>query len=287
MIRSVSTLPATDLRNWNREKMQIFKDTLFYLKEYGFRNLLRKIPIKLARSIRWTLSDARNKYIVEKTKAVKSQISPIKIFTCPGALPRVNLVLDQNKELNDGITTALLLGIIIAARLKFDLRIISSPEINTQDFHDLLAASGHDFEKTVEFIADDTAVANHEIEVTDSDIFVTTSWQTTRKVIGSINENNVIYLLQYDERKLCQSIETSTQCTDIFRNNGIRFIVSSRNLYDQLLADGFANIQQQGSCYDAPAETNTTDDIKTITRRLNDVIDQPVGFEKSRLPCSD
>jgi len=123
--------------------------------------------------------------------------------------------------------------------------------------------------------------------VTDSDIFVTTSWQTTRKVIGSINEKNVIYLLQYDERKLCQSIETSTQCTDIFRNNGIRFIVSSRNLYDQLLADGFANIQQQGSCYDPPAETNNTDDIKTITRRLNDVINQPVGFEKSRLPCSD
>jgi hypothetical protein len=259
--------------------MQIVKDTLFYLKEYGLRNLLRKIPIKLARSIRWTLSDVRNKYVVGKTKAVTSQISPIKIFTYSGALPRVNLVLDQNKELIAGTTTALILGIILAARLKFDLRIISSPEINTRDFQELLAASGHNFVKNVEFIADNTAVPNHEIEVTDSDIFVTTSWQTTRKVIGSINEKNVIYLLQYDERKLCQSIETSGLCTDIFRNNGIRFIVRSQ-IYNQLLSDGFANIQKQGSCYDATVETNTTDDIKTITRRLNDVIDQPVGFEK-------
>ncbi len=268
--------------------MRIFKDTLFYLHEYGFLNLLRKIPVKLDRSIRLAFRQAMNKYLPGKVRTGYAQLAPILIFTCPGLSPRVNLVLENGNNINAGMDRAIIFAVMAAIKWNYALRIIANPTLNINHFHGLLISTGIDFRNNAEIISCEPEVDNKEIDVCNGDIFVTTSWLTTHRVLGSINEKKVIYLVQEDERALCQDVNLKISCSEILRNEGIYFIVNSRKLYDYLLAEGFENIRARGTWIEGNLPADIAGGGKNISHEFNQVIQILDGFliaERAYVPA--
>jgi hypothetical protein len=71
----------------------------------------------------------------------------------------------------------------------------------------------------------------------DNDIILTTSWWSTRAVLGSVNAARVLYLLQEDERMFYPYGDSRLRCAETLSEPNLRVLVNTRLLFDHL-ADG-------------------------------------------------
>jgi WsaF, C-terminal domain len=68
--------------------------------------------------------------------------------------------------------------------------------------------------------------------------------------LQSVPSDNVIYLLQEDERMFYPFGDDRLRCETILRNRDIRFLINTKLLFDYLVHDGFDNIAAQGMWFE-------------------------------------
>lgn len=175
-----------------------------------------------------------------------TSLSPLPVYYAPGLPRRLTMVTDSINagSLFGGVGTALILSALLAERIGASLRIVTRTERpDSGNVKRLFDTHGLKWKQNITFIFADARNGSHYIDVGDSELFLTTSWWTTQSVRRSVPPDQIIYLLQEDERMFYPMGDDHLRCTETLSDPKIRFVVNSKALKEHLVKDGFTNIQ--------------------------------------------
>ncbi|MDQ2844753.1 MAG: hypothetical protein M3Y72_27665, partial [Acidobacteriota bacterium] len=181
----------------------------------------------------------------------KSGQLALKAFIVPPGPSRVTLVTDSINagSLYGGVGTALLLSACLASRLGASLRLVTrgqAPE-KVDVIGKLLLINDISWSGNLEIIhAPHTG--DREIPISVNDLFLTTSWWTTRCVRGVVPPSRIIYLLQEDERMFYPFGDERLRCEEMLSDSEINFVINSRLLFEHLTTgpDFLPGVKKQG-----------------------------------------
>lgn len=212
---------------------------------------------------------------VDATAAIRNRfgnLQPMRVFRVPGERHRVTMVTDSISEgsLFGGVGTAIVLAAAIARHIGASLRVVTRLEpANTANFASVMATLRAPLPEDVEFAyapVDGTA----EIEIADSELFLTTSWWTTcsvRKIAGS---SQIIYLLQEDERMFYPNGDDRLRCQETLADSGIRFIVNTQMLFEHLVEgpEPLTNLSAQGVWFEPAFPAIEAPETQPVSRSV-------------------
>ncbi|WP_438382159.1 methyltransferase domain-containing protein [Asaia sp. BMEF1] len=170
-------------------------------------------------------------------------LTPLAVYASPGVKRRITVVTDSigRESLYGGVGTALLFSALAANRLGADLRIVTrSQESSADPLTALFAGSGVSWEGNVEILYSPKGfeVEGHNVPVSEHDLFVTTSWWTTRSTLQAVGARKVIQFIQEDERMFYPMGDEFLRCSEVFSTNGTLKIVNSNILLDHFRRSG-------------------------------------------------
>lgn len=181
-------------------------------------------------------------------------ITPLRTYFLPESQTRrVNIVTDSisSGSLFGGVGTALIFAALLSNKLNVQLRIITRTErAKPENVDDILSLYGIKLEQEVQFKFAAFYDQEYGFDIVKNDLFVTTSWWTTAATLPSVPNDNIVYLLQEDERIFYPFGDDRLRCETILRNRDIRFLINTKLLFDHLVQDGFDNIAAQGMCFE-------------------------------------
>ena len=181
-------------------------------------------------------------------------LQPVPVFTTPGdGTRRLTMVTDSINagSLYGGVGTALVLATLLARRRHARLRILTRTEpaepAYVRPLFDALriAPPGE-----VEFVYAPPGDPNRQVDTHANELFLTTSWWTTRAMAQSVGPSRLVYLLQEDERMFYPHGDERLRCTETLADPAIQTIVNSRLLHDHLLATGIANLADRAAWFE-------------------------------------
>lgn len=181
-------------------------------------------------------------------------VTPLRTYFLPEPqIRRVNIVTDSisSGSLFGGVGTALIFAALLANKLNVQLRIITRTERAKPDNVDhILSLYGIKLEQEVQFKFAAFYDQKYELDIVKDDLFITTSWWTTAATLPSVPNDNIVYLLQEDERMFYPFGDDRLKCETILCNRDIRFLINTKLLFDHLVHDGFDNIAAQGMWFE-------------------------------------
>src|SRR5262249_50794826 len=133
------------------------------------------------------------------------------------SIPRVNLVTDSINagSLYGGVATAIIFAALLAKRHQAAMRVVTLTEPPTRgNVAMILRNSGIDWQQNVTFARADIVDQSWPIDVTSSDLFVTTSWWSTCNVRKAVKPDQIFYLLQEDERMFYPNGDDQLRCRE-------------------------------------------------------------------------
>lgn len=207
------------------------------------------VGVPTSSDIEGSPSDQQIRNLNEIIRSRFSSLQPLSAVSMPGSRQRLNIVTDSINagSLFGGVATSLIFSALLAERWKCSLRIITrTAEALKHNFLHILELNEIPWKRNVEFSFLPVSDPAAELPVTDNEVFLTTSWWTTRSVRDAFREERIIYLLQEDERSFYPFGDDYLRCTEILRSPGIKFVVNSELLYNHLVAEGFENIRSNG-----------------------------------------
>lgn len=242
------------LRSLIMKIIEKFYTVIRYWKSYGFQALLKRLKyefwkkssVQVQPSIKH-VGSASN--LAEFVRERFSAIQPLHSFYIPGLGQRLNVVTDSinSGSLFGGVATALTFSTLLAERWNCGLRIVTRAEpAHKQNFQHIIELNGIPWNKNVEFVFLNSSDSTAELPVGDRDVFLTTSWWTTKSVMGTFGEKRIIYLLQEDERAFYPFGDDHLRCAETLNKSDIQFIINTKLLYDYFVSDGFENIRDKG-----------------------------------------
>ena len=131
------------------------------------------------------------------------ELTPLGVFTIPRTRPRLNLLLDDLsvRRLYGGNGTAVLLGLLFAERQGFDLRLITRRRrADPQGFAHLTQLLGITLPGQIEFKHVDCAGPVVDVDMGTRELFLTTSCATTLATLRTTAPDQIVFLVQDDER---------------------------------------------------------------------------------------
>jgi WsaF, C-terminal domain/WsaF, N-terminal domain len=159
-----------------------------------------------------------------------------------------------------GVGTAMVLSALIARRVGARLRLVTRTQpAHPDNFAAVLSALRVPWEGNIEFVHS-PAGGGREVPVGDCDIFLTTSWWTTRCVRRAVDPRRVIYLLQEDERMFYPYGDERLRCSETLGDPDVRFVVNTEALFRHFV-DGpepLPNLRTNGVWFE-PAFPAATD----------------------------
>jgi hypothetical protein len=178
----------------------------------------------------------------------------LRLFTAPrGARPRVNVVTDSinSGSLYGGVGTAVIMACHLARARGATLRIITRTErARPSNLAGVLSTYGIRMDHEVVFAFAPFYDTRYQLEVSDGDLFITTSWSSTAATMASVRHDSVVYLLQEDERMFYPHGDEHLHCSRVLRNPDLRFVVNTRLLFDHLVASGLDNVARNGIAFE-------------------------------------
>lgn len=161
---------------------------------------------------------------------------------------RVNLVTDSinGGSLFGGVGTAIIWSVLLAERIDAQLRLITrteSPE--PSNVRMVLEANGLTWQRNIEFCLLDLN-GNSTADVSSDDLFLTTSWWTTHAALQCVSPEQIVYLVQEDERMFYPLGDDYLRCSEVLANQELCFVVNSKLLFDHFQRDGYENIANNG-----------------------------------------
>ena len=182
-----------------------------------------------------------------------SQLRPIHIYRMPETAPRVTMVTDSvnSGSLFGGVGTAMIFCALLARRLGSPLRVVTRTERpDRSNLQKILTIHGAPLPSSVEFVQADASALGRSLDVRKSDVFVTTSWWTTCAVKRSIPAEQIVHIIQEDERMFYPHGDDHLLCHESLSDPRVRFIVNSRLLFDHFAAEGLETIVKNGAWFE-------------------------------------
>jgi hypothetical protein len=202
-------------------------------------------------------------YMPNVDEAIQERFSglrPLRVFPIPASCRRVTVVTDSinSGSLYGGVGTALIIATLLAKHLDADLRLVTRTEAAVgANFSDVLAVNGIAWGKDIEFLYS-PADGARSVGLSDNDLFLTTSWWTTRSVREVVRPSQIVYLLQEDERMFYPFGDERLRCEETLNDPEIRTIVNSQLLFEHLTTgpDALYRLEQRGLWFE-PAFPDT------------------------------
>jgi O-antigen biosynthesis protein len=211
-----------------------------------FRGAVRRLGWTAALSVPPQLGE-RTPYQVLSARF--AQLNPIHVYRMPETAPRVTLVTDSVNagSLDGGVGTAMIFCALLASRLNGSLRVVTRTERpNRKHLRNVLTVHGAPLPPSVEFVHADVGALGRSFDVRKSDIFVTTSWWTTCAVKRSISAEQIVQIIQEDERMFYPYGDERLLCHEALSDASLRFVVNSRLLFEHFSAEGLETIVKNG-----------------------------------------
>ena len=165
---------------------------------------------------------------------------PFNTFSSGRTRPRLNLVIDSldSGNLYGGVGTALIFAALVAQRRGCDLRIITRwHRAQPQSFVRIMQVAGLTPPANVEFKFADYEAPPVDLDLGETELFITTSWWTTASALLTIAPHRILYLLQEDERMFYPYGDDHLRCSELLSNPELTFLINSKLLYDHLGAE--------------------------------------------------
>lgn len=163
------------------------------------------------------------------------------LFEVPTLQPRVSMVTDSINEgsLFGGVATALIFTALFAKRNGRRLRIVTRTQAPAaENVAAVFRAHGIEWTDNIEFVFADISDADSRIETNADEIFVTTSWWTTRATRQSVADAQILYILQEDERMFYPFGDDYLACAETLGDRSIAKVINSGLLHRHLVEDG-------------------------------------------------
>jgi hypothetical protein len=177
-------------------------------------------------------------------------LQPYPCFPVTGVRPRLSLVTDGVGpfRLFGGVGTAIILGALLANRLAADLRIVSRREPpDAAPIREVLLCNGIALDGALE-VAMAPLDGSVDLPVTADEIFLTTSWWTTRATLAAATPSRIVALVQEDERMFYPQGDERLRCAETLLHPGLATVVNTEMLFRHLLSgrEPLANLAQDG-----------------------------------------
>jgi hypothetical protein len=170
---------------------------------------------------------------------------------------RINLVVDNINapQLFGGVGTAIILGALLAERTQRELRVVTRmAEAHPQNVARVLSAASVESRAPVSFAYAPDFRADEGPQRTlcahRDDLFVTTSWWTTRATLGSIDASRIVYLLQEDERMFYPLGDEHLRCAELLAETQLTYVVNTQLLFDHLVGSGLPHLRSAGMWFE-------------------------------------
>jgi hypothetical protein len=163
-------------------------------------------------------------------------LKPLPVFNIPSSVVRVNIVTDSVAPswLFGGVGTSIILGTLLANRINATLRLITQHEPpDAAVLNNLLSSNSLSLENSFE-VAYAPNSGQIQIPVTAKDIFLTTSWWSTRAALEAIPRTQIAYLLQEDERMFYPFGDDRLLCSETLAESEIPIIINTHLLLNHL-----------------------------------------------------
>jgi hypothetical protein len=171
----------------------------------------------------------------------------------PETAPRVTMVTDSINvgSLYGGIGTAMIFSASLANRLASPLRVVTRRERpGRTNLQKILTIHGAPLPPSVEFVHADVSALGRSLAIRESDIFITTSWWTTCAVKRSVPAEQIVHIVQEDERMFYPYGDDHLLCQESLSDPRLRFIVNSQLLFDHFSAEGLETIVKNGTWFE-------------------------------------
>lgn len=187
-------------------------------------------------------------------------LQPLSAYLLPtSAQRRVNVVTDSigSSSLFGGVGTALIFATLLANALDAPLRIITRTEPPHPDnVNRLFTVYGLTVKREIQFAYAPAHDPRQCVGYADSEWFITTSWWTTHASLASVAPQQLIYLLQEDERMFYPYGDDRLRCEAVFQRRDIRFLINTQLLWTHLVSTGLPHMQTQASWFEPAFPAN-------------------------------
>jgi O-antigen biosynthesis protein len=188
-----------------------------------------------------------------------SSLQPIPYIKVERDSYRFNIVTDSIKKpsLFGGVATSLILATLFSNKYKIPLRIIvRTTENNPLDFEEFLKLMKINKPEKVEYFSDydGSGKYNYKLEVSDKDIFLSTSWWTSEAVKKINLRKKFFYILQEVETFFYPNGDDQYLCNNILHDQNINYILNSKFLFDYYLENKFNNVVHNGIYFEPAFE---------------------------------
>lgn len=163
------------------------------------------------------------------------------VFEVEGTHSRLSMVTDSINagSLFGGVATALIFTALLAKRTGRRLRIITRTQAPAAENVDaVFRAHGIEWTDNIEFAFAHILDDNSRIDVHPDELFVTTSWWTTHSTRQSIADDQILYILQEDERMFYPFGDDYLACSETICDPRIRRVINSQLLHQHLMSTG-------------------------------------------------
>lgn len=185
-----------------------------------------------------------------------NHIQPVKHIDVNRDKPRFNMVTDclSSWNLFGGVATAIILSTIFAKKTGMPLRIITRyAENNPRDYFDFIDFLKLDKPENVEFYSDHERSYKqniYKLEVSKNDIFMSTSWWTTKAIKNANRRDRCFYLLQETEYAFYPNGDDQSFCREILDDASVDYIINSKLLHDHYVLNGFKKITKNSTHFE-------------------------------------
>lgn len=163
-------------------------------------------------------------------------LRPLPVFDMASEGKRLTIVTDSvgASSLFGGVGTAIILGTLLCNRWGATLRLVTrreSPDAGAVGR--VLRANGLKLRGAlqVQFVPEG---GDHLLGYSSDDVFMSTSWWTTRSTLDAVGPDRLFYLLQEDERMFYPHGDERLLCADVLNDPRISVIVNTHLLYNYL-----------------------------------------------------
>ncbi|MFW8646007.1 hypothetical protein ACOJBO_42790 [Rhizobium beringeri] len=231
-------------------------------------NRLRRVIRKVLRSVYRRLpssTQARIRHLsrIQLRTETKSHLmlqeygaswAPLPVFADRASLPTLTIVTDSvdPDSLFGGVGTALVVGAVAASRLNARLRLVTRTAApDPAALGQIIKAHRLEFNGPADF-AHMPLRTEKPLPLGPDDLILTTSWWSTRAVLGSVSPDRVIYLLQEDERMFYPYSDMRLRCAETLREAGVRVLVNTQLLFDHLAEgpDFLPRLRERGCSFE-------------------------------------
>lgn len=173
--------------------------------------------------------------------------APIRFYLTPRRNRRRLTVIGERFDLRhpcDAACTALVLATAAANRLGADLRVVTRlGVVQPGQLDELLLLNDVALQGESIFQCAPVQGPDPELDRFDDELFLVTSWHSAAAALAMVPPQQVVYLVQADERLLHPRSELRARCEAVLMRQDLRFVVHTRQLLDHLVEQGLPHLR--------------------------------------------